>query len=432
MNQPDTIRCELAVIGAGMAGMAATLFAAERGISTVQCGSAGGLTFAGGMLDLLGRDPEDHSRFLSNPWKGIRALGRSEPEHPYRLMGRGIIEESLRLFTAFLSSCGLPYVSEPESNSKTPTAMGTVKPTYFVPRNMWDGVVAMRERKSCLLVGFRGMKEFSAVQMAANLSGQWQGLRAVGIEFPGAENTSELYPEQLARSLEVPGNRAALAKRIRQSLKAEAAVGLPAILGIHRVSEIREEISKMIGVPVFEIPTPLVSVYGLRIREAFEQQLPQKGVRCFFGSKVHRVEAQPGSRFKLQINQGKQMRFIDAESVVLAGGRFLGGGLKSDRKRIRESLFNLPVVQPDSRMDWHASCFLGRDSHPVNRSGLAVNSHFQPLDGKGQPVFKGLFAAGSILANQDWIREQSGSGISISTAYAAVQSFLKLKNPSKS
>jgi glycerol-3-phosphate dehydrogenase subunit B len=32
-----------------------------------------------------------------------------------------------------------------------------------------------------------------------------------------------------------------------------------------------------------------------------------------------------------------------------------------------------------------------------------------------------LFAAGSILAHQDWMRMKCGSGLAIATAYAAVE-----------
>ncbi len=42
------------------------------------------------------------------------------------------------------------------------TSLGTTKPTYYVPESMWQGVTAYEQKSPCLLVGFRGMKEFSA------------------------------------------------------------------------------------------------------------------------------------------------------------------------------------------------------------------------------------------------------------------------------
>ena len=40
----------------------------------------------------------------------------------------------------------------------------------------------------------------------------------------------------------------------------------------------------------------------------------------------------------------------------------------------------------------------------------------------GRPADRRLFAAGILLAHQDWIRSRSGAGIAIATAYKAVES----------
>jgi len=44
----ETVECRLAIIGCGLSGMAAALFAAEQGITTVQTGVSGGMIFARG------------------------------------------------------------------------------------------------------------------------------------------------------------------------------------------------------------------------------------------------------------------------------------------------------------------------------------------------------------------------------------------------
>ena len=38
-------------------------------------------------------------------------------------------------------------------------------------------------------------------------------------------------------------------------------------------------------------------------------------------------------------------------------------------------------------------------------------------------AFENVFAAGSVLAHQDWIRTKSGAGLAIATAYGAVNAF---------
>jgi glycerol-3-phosphate dehydrogenase subunit B len=35
-------------------------------------------------------------------------------------------------------------------------------------------------------------------------------------------------------------------------------------------------------------------------------------------------------------------------------------------------------------------------------------------------VYENLFAAGAILAHQDWIRSKSGTGLAVATAFGAV------------
>jgi glycerol-3-phosphate dehydrogenase subunit B len=51
-----------------------------------------------------------------------------------------------------------------------------------------------------------------------------------------------------------------------------------------------------------------------------------------------------------------------------------------------------------------------------------VDAAFHPLDASGKPAHPRLFAAGSILAHQDWMRMKCGSGLALSTARAAVES----------
>jgi len=69
--------------------------------------------------------------------------------------------------------------------------------------------------------------------------------------------------------------------------------------------------------------------------------------------------------------------------------------------------------------------FLDLRGHPVNRAGLEIDNLFRPLDSSGGAAFERLFAAGSILAHQDWMRMKCGSGLAIGSAYAAVNAYVK-------
>jgi glycerol-3-phosphate dehydrogenase subunit B len=50
-----------------------------------------------------------------------------------------------------------------------------------------------------------------------------------------------------------------------------------------------------------------------------------------------------------------------------------------------------------------------------------VDECFRPLNASGKVIFDNLFAAGTILAHQDWIRQKCGSGLAIATAYGAIK-----------
>ena len=199
-------------------------------------------------------------------------------------------------------------------------------------------------------------------------------------------------------------------------------VGFPAIFGINDSVEIYRDLQEMIGVPIFEIPTMPPSITGPRIKEAFETQLPKKGVRLLLQKKVLKVHHNK-SGFLLDIGGPDTEYTVKAKGIILASGRFLGRGLHADRKQIRESIFDLPVFQVGERKKWHSQNFLDPKGHLINMAGLEIDNMFRPLDNSGNPAFKTLFAAGSILAHQDWIRMKCGSGLAIASAFAAVNAF---------
>ena len=91
---------------------------------------------------------------------------------------------------------------------------------------------------------------------------------------------------------------------------------------------------------------------------------------------------------------------------------------------MRPSLI-FPYTSPQT--EWHRQDFLDPKGHPINRAGVEIDDAFQPVDNAGRPVYQNLFAAGSILAHQDWMRMKCGSGLAIATAYGAVNAFLRAR-----
>ena len=426
MSQSKIIKSDICIIGAGLAGLAATLFAANRGLSCVEAGQTGEINFTTGFLDLLGVHPAAEKKAWLDPWAGIDALVRDIPDHPYARLAKEDIHAAFEETLTFLKEAGLPYIRKMNQNSRVLTSLGTLKPTYCVPQSMWNGVTALENKPSCLLIDFRGLKGFSARQIAAALKNEWPDLRTARVSFPDTEHLNEVFAEHMASALILPRNRDKFARTLQPHIKNAQIVGLPAILGLYRSQEVVSELQKMIGVPLFEIPTIPPSVPGLRLKEAFERGLRAKGVQYLSQNRALAVRHRTDEHFEVDIGRTTAELTIQSRGIILATGRFIGGGLHADRKRIKETVFDLPVYQPRSRSDWHRRDFLDSRGHLVNQAGVEIDASFRPLNSSRQPAFKNLFAAGSILAHNDWKRIKCGAGVAIASAFGAVKSFLRI------
>jgi glycerol-3-phosphate dehydrogenase subunit B len=412
---------DVMIIGAGMAGMAASLFAARKGLSVCQAGLTGETLYASGLFDLYGVAHGRGRELIDDPWQGLRALQKSHADHPFCKVPLAWIRKGMDLLTDFLAAAGHPYKGYTDQNARLITPVGTIKRTFRVPATMWAGVKALEAKTPCLIVDVLGLRGFSAAQIVGTLAPSWPQLRAATIDIPSENRLGPKYAEHIARALHLEAPRRELADAIRPHVQDSGAVGLPAILGIHDTESVRTDLEGLLGVPVFEIPTMPPAISGTRLKEAFDIHVPRLGVKTFYHHRVHSVARQQDGRFVLRIGRTEPETDIVAGRVLLATGRFLGKGLTAQREGIREALFDLPVRQPENRHCWHRELFLDPRGHAINLAGLEVDDRFRPLDRDKRPVYDNLFAAGSLLAHQDWIRTKSGTGLAVATAYGAIE-----------
>ncbi|HEY3352200.1 MAG TPA: glycerol-3-phosphate dehydrogenase subunit GlpB [Polyangia bacterium] len=412
---------DLAVVGAGLAGMAAAVYAGNRGLTTVQVGNAGALLFSSGLFDLMGVHPVAAGRSWADPWAAVQAVVADEPGHPYARVAAADIRAAFAELVTALGDAGLAYGAPGDENCAVVTGVGTVKTSYCVPRTMLPGVAALAARTTALLVDFEGLREYSARGIAATLAARWPELRTARLDFPPARAVAgETYAAHLARAFELREHRTRLAELVRPHLGDAQAVGLPAVLGIRRTETIAAELTAALGAPVFEIPTMPTSVPGLRLKEALERAAGARGVRRVVQGRAVAVVPEADA-FALHLDGGLPGTSpLRARAVVLATGRFMGGGLVADRTRVREALMDLRVVQPATRADWHHPDLFDPRGHALNRAGVDVDEQLRPRDQAGRPVHPRLFAAGTMLAHHDWARMKCGAGIALATAFAAV------------
>ena len=322
-------KADLIVIGTGLTGLAATCFAVSQGLKTILIGATPGeMSFASGALDLLGIHPVDVDRKKTweDPWAGITALLNDCPEHPYARLGKEKIRKAFKEFLVSLKTAGLAYNGLPEHNSIMATCAGTLKTTYSVPQSMWHGILGLKENRPALIVGFEGMKDFSARQMVENLSRRWTGLKAERLPFPCSFIGPDRHNLLMAEALGSYKVRAELADIIRPILANAELVGIPAILGLRNTEEVTADLEKQIGVPVFEIPTLPPSVPGLRLKEAMELALKNKGVDLLPLRRVLKVNCNGKHCVNVITGNANFQETLEADGFILASGRFIGGG----------------------------------------------------------------------------------------------------------
>jgi glycerol-3-phosphate dehydrogenase subunit B len=226
----------------------------------------------------------------------------------------------------------------------------------------------------------------------------------------------------MAQALEAEQVQDKLAAAIKPLLKDEQFLGMPAILGINRSDDIQKRLETHLKIKIFEIPTSPISVPGIRLKETFKKILADTCVVRLPDQHVFSAAHRPGAGFVLQTGSpsGTHTSRIQAKTCLLATGRFLSKGLAAGRKGITESVFNLPVDQPAGRQDWHGITYFDPKGHAINLAGIVTDERLRPLGQDNCPAHETLYAAGSILAGQDWVRTRSGAGISIATAFSAI------------
>ncbi len=415
---------DVAVVGAGLAGMSAAVFAANRGLRVVQVGNAGALLFSSGLLDLLGVHPIEEGTAWREPWVGLAALRRDLPQHPYAKLEGACLRAAFGELVAALDGAGLAYTSPGETNHELLTGVGTLKSTYCMPRSMQTGAEALAACTPCLLVDFEGLREYSAKAIAAGAAARWPTLRTRRLAFPAPGIAGEAYAAHIAQALEGRAARERLADLVRPHVGDARAVGLPAVLGILRTADATAHLGQALGVPVFEVPTMPTSVPGLRLKNALERAVAARQVDRHAHGRVVAVE-RGRDVFALSFAATPAPVTLHACALILATGRFMGGGLVAGRTGVREPLLGLAVTQPATRSDWHQVDFLDARGHALNRAGIEVDEGFRALDARGAVVHPRLFAVGTILAHHDWARMKCGAGIAIGTAAAAVARLVK-------
>jgi glycerol-3-phosphate dehydrogenase subunit B len=403
---------DLIVIGMGLSGLMAAKTAAEADQKVlIVAKGMGSLCLFSNTIDVLGPPLPAGTKALKMRDALFQWI-KDHPEHPYSKVGLERTEEAL---SSFLSLFPPPYSfhTMDGTNCLLPTGAGTLRPTYLIPTTMIEATSFDEGRT--LVVGFEGFKDFYAQYVADQLH-----CRGINLRLPDS-----FYQERtataLARLMEKQSFRENIGKEIKRHLQGETRVGFPALLGTHDPTQVKEDLEKVMGTRVFEIPILPPSIPGKRIFDRFKEWLIQKGVTFLQGHSVSRTILTEKRCQAVEVLHPPVTSSYSAEHFILATGRFIGGGLKADVERILEPVFNLPVHQPPSREGWFGNSFFGDFPHPIHQAGILTNASLQPVDERGKVALENVWVVGPILAHHHCIEEKSKEGIEIATGSAAAK-----------
>lgn len=356
---------DVLVIGGGLAGAVAALAAAGAGATVTVARRALGATAMGsGALEFLDASPGAIERLASDAF------------HPYgRVSGgdaawlRGRLEEAAGFLGRVLGAQGLPLEGSLAAAGHFITAEAAPARAHFAARSAAAAERAQL-RGRVAVVDFTGLARWPARQVAEAAGGQ-----VVTVDTPGLENFTGLagrFDAGTGWPPRVPGGFDLYL--------------FPPVLGLERPLETPWPSAEVLAVP----PSPP----GWRLQRALDRALEAAGVAVVAGE-ASSPETEGGRLAAVRISGDR----FAARSFVLAGGRFVGGGLSPGRAPA-DALLGLPAEGAPGT--W----------------GLPTDASMRPLR-HGEPAFANVFAAGAILGGT---AERCGSGVAALTGLAAGRS----------
>ncbi len=417
------------VIGAGMAGLTAARKIAEVGKKVAVLSRGLGTTnMSTGAIDLLGYT---QNKLVSNPEDEIRSFVRTSPRHPYAILGNGDDKKALEILKdsiqEFLKITKMAYVGDTTRNVVLSNYFGTYRPSCIIPLTMKNGNLLEFTDTKLMVVGIRGYAEFNAKFFAKSLHHtvnsffRQNTLKEVvpkEIAIPSLGKDKEITSIEIAEALDTEYAFSRFLEQLKKSIidiDVEIVV-IPAILGYKNWVQNHTILEKELGVPVFECLSLPPSVPGQRLQQILENAASDVGVEIHRGIQVLSAHIENNECKTLETIADIYRQTFEADVYVLASGSFIAEGLYFDGKKIYEPIFNLPVHSPNRNNFSERRLESGK--HSIAFAGIQVTETMKPIIEKGDEITN-LFAAGSILANYDYISEKSGLGVALTTGYRA-------------
>ena len=420
---------EVAVVGGGIAGLAAALAARRQGASVwLVDGPAGATALAGGAWDLASRR-RDRAPTVAAPRSIDRALddvARERPLHPWARLPRaaalGAIRASHDAVLRALS--GYRALGEVADAELVATDLGLWRRTALAQENVLD--LGRLPRARVAVAWMRGVRSFDGPFVAASLNeeavraGDGRRFAAVEVEMLRRGADVLLLPHEAAALFDHPDARHRAVEGLHRALGGQGfdAVLVPPVLGVEDGGAWAAA-EAAVGLPVGEVVEALAGPQSLRLARRIRAALQAEGI-VRRAMRVGRV-ALDAEGPHAELEGGETLH---PGALVLATGKHVGGGITLQAGQARESLSELPVyaegapLGPGSRDPAELFGVEASETGAGFTLGVGWDAELRPLDVHGRPVSRDLFACGALLEGVA-VDDGTGLGAACATGWLA-------------
>lgn len=429
---------DIAIIGGGLASLAAALALQDSGKEITLIRKAPGAAALSSGAFELGDNP---FRYPGGSWRefppvedNLRNILQRDPHHPLQtwrsVWGLGKLFSFLQeQVTSLKENLPLTLSGDGDYPMALPTEQGTVFSAGLCQASMGGGDLRGMEGADVLVVGIEGLASFRAPFIAQSLSDAvpdfFSSVTGCEITLPFLKSNASLSPFEIAEALDQEEGKSLgpIFERVL-SKKKVSHVLLPPVMGMIHSKEILRGLEKSFGRTFAETTAGLPSVPGWRLSEAILRYFKSQGYDII-PAEVVGYEGQNRLIQSLLIHSGPERLRLNARQVILATGKFLGGGLQDREGMVREPVFGLPLfLQGKPLAEWSRRDLFATDpgaDQPIFSAGVRVNPQGQVLGNQQEVLWENLFACGMILSGIGVGGDKSSSAVSLISGRAVAK-----------